>query len=65
MDIRIKRGVLTDALKLLALNIERKRQYKADRDRKLKERLEKPRAVVDDKDPAARANVADEERKFK
>ena len=57
---------MADAMKILNLSIARKRQYKEDRDRKLRERLEKPRAAQGEEGKEqSRANVAEEERKFK
>ena len=42
IDIKIKRGLITDVLRTLCLSTERKRKYKAERKAKMQERLLKP-----------------------
>ena len=52
LDYRVKRGLITDCLKTLCLNMGRRARYKKDRRKKMTERLlVKPSFKVDpDKD---------------
>jgi len=42
LDIKIKRGLVQDVMKILNLSIHRKERYKADKIAKMEERLLRP-----------------------
>ena len=63
LDLRVKRGLLTDCFKILGLNMKRKKAYKAEKFKKLHDRLMKSKkdvrvdAALDDKNVIARAEA--------
>jgi len=47
LDYRVKKGLVVDVMKKLALNVRRKHTYKLERKARLTDNLMQPRSLVD------------------